>query len=92
MEIKCEPTEHRPPIGLSTDKDLVTAGSKAADDDTYVIMDNLDNFIAPHRPHEPLYFGCKLQYRDVVYMSDVVGHVLSRAAVKQFFTAGVTTG
>ncbi|CAG2102837.1 unnamed protein product, partial [Medioppia subpectinata] len=60
-----------------------------ADDDSYLIMENLRHFLAPHRPHELLYFGCKLQYRDVVYMSGGAGYVLSRAAVKQFVTAGI---
>ena len=33
-----------------------------ADDDTYVVMENLKNFLAQYNTTKPYYFGCRLQY------------------------------
>ncbi|CAG2167939.1 unnamed protein product [Oppiella nova] len=58
-----------------------------ADDDSYVIVDNLRHFLAQHSPQKPLYFGCKLRFKDVVYMSGGAGYVLSQTALKHFIKA-----
>ena len=32
-----------------------------ADDDTFIVMENLKSFLGEHDPEEPLQFGCKLK-------------------------------
>ena len=44
-----------------------------ADDDTYIIMENLKAFLSEHDTSEPLQFGCKLQGRKSI----VFGHKIS---------------
>jgi len=56
-----------------------------ADDDTYVVVDNLRAFLSTKDPDDPVHFGCK--YKVIVkqgYMSGGAGYVLSKEAVKRF--------
>ena len=32
-----------------------------ADDDTFIVMENLKSFLAEHKSEDPLQFGCKLK-------------------------------
>ncbi|KRX66078.1 Glycoprotein-N-acetylgalactosamine 3-beta-galactosyltransferase 1 [Trichinella sp. T9] len=56
-----------------------------ADDDTYVIVENLRLLLSSYDPDKPHYFGYMLKYNgepDVLYMSGGAGYVLSRKAVE----------
>lgn len=56
-----------------------------ADDDTYVIVDNLRWVLANHTPEEPVYFGRRFKpYTKQGYMSGGAGYVLSKEALKRF--------
>ncbi|XP_019873351.1 glycoprotein-N-acetylgalactosamine 3-beta-galactosyltransferase 1 isoform X2 [Aethina tumida] len=61
-----------------------------ADDDTYVIMENLRYLLRDKDPTDAIYFGCK--YKSFVkqgYMSGGAGYVMSREALKRFVEVGL---
>ncbi|XP_056129623.1 glycoprotein-N-acetylgalactosamine 3-beta-galactosyltransferase 1-B isoform X2 [Lampris incognitus] len=56
-----------------------------ADDDTYVIVDNLRWVLANRTPDEPIYFGRRFKpYAKQGYMSGGAGYVLSKEALRRF--------
>lgn len=56
-----------------------------ADDDTFVIMENLKYLLQSQNPDLPLYFGCRLKPKvKQGFMSGGAGYVLSREALKRF--------
>ncbi|XP_008295086.1 glycoprotein-N-acetylgalactosamine 3-beta-galactosyltransferase 1-A [Stegastes partitus] len=56
-----------------------------ADDDTYVVVDNLRWILSNHTSEEPIYFGKRFKpYSKQGYMSGGAGYVLSKEALKRF--------
>ncbi|XP_015472029.1 glycoprotein-N-acetylgalactosamine 3-beta-galactosyltransferase 1-like [Parus major] len=59
-----------------------------ADDDTFVVLDNLRWLLAAHPPQRPLYFGKRFRpFTRQGYMSGGAGYVLSRGALARVATA-----
>ena len=60
-----------------------------ADDDTYVILENLRYFLSGENTEDPVYFGH--QFKTIVkqgYFSGGAGYVLSKEAMRRFGTKG----
>ncbi|XP_057321015.1 glycoprotein-N-acetylgalactosamine 3-beta-galactosyltransferase 1-like [Microplitis mediator] len=56
-----------------------------ADDDTYVIVENLRYMLSSYDPSSPLYFGCRFKpFVKQGYMSGGAGYVLSKEGLKKF--------
>ncbi|XP_052096116.1 glycoprotein-N-acetylgalactosamine 3-beta-galactosyltransferase 1-like [Mytilus californianus] len=61
-----------------------------ADDDTYVIVENLRYFLHDKNPKSPVYYGRRFKpYVKQGYMSGGAGYVLSREATKIFVEKGI---
>ncbi|KAK8376663.1 hypothetical protein O3P69_009939 [Scylla paramamosain] len=61
-----------------------------ADDDTYVIVENLRYMLSPYDASHPLWFGCRFKkYMKQGYMSGGAGYVLSREALRRFVEEGI---
>jgi len=61
-----------------------------ADDDTYIVVENLRFMLEHQNSSEPVYFGCKFKpYVKQGYMSGGAGYVLSKEALTRFATKGL---
>ncbi|XP_055873479.1 glycoprotein-N-acetylgalactosamine 3-beta-galactosyltransferase 1-like [Biomphalaria glabrata] len=60
-----------------------------ADDDTYVIMENLRYFLSEEDPSQPVYFGQKLTaFIKMGYASGGAGYVISKESLRRFGQRG----
>ena len=61
-----------------------------ADDDTYVIVDNLRSFVGAKNTADPVYFGFNFKkHVRQGFMSGGAGYVLSKEAVRRFVIEGL---
>nr|XP_045581214.1 glycoprotein-N-acetylgalactosamine 3-beta-galactosyltransferase 1-like [Procambarus clarkii] len=62
------------------------------DDDTFVIVENLQHMLQLYDPDFPIYFGIKLKepVTSQIFMSGGAGYVLSRAALQRVVEKGLT--
>ncbi|XP_049818915.1 glycoprotein-N-acetylgalactosamine 3-beta-galactosyltransferase 1 isoform X2 [Aethina tumida] len=64
-----------------------------ADDDTYVIVENLRRLLEPYNPDEGHYFGLRFKpYVEHGYMSGGAGYVLSKKSVQKFVEEALPNG
>ena len=62
-----------------------------ADDDTYVIVENLKSMLQDVDPNEPVYYGARFDMSELKegYMSGGAGYVLSKEALRRFVEDGL---
>eukprot|EP00092_Neocalanus_flemingeri_P085955 GFUD01108234.1.p1 GENE.GFUD01108234.1~~GFUD01108234.1.p1 ORF type:complete len:323 (+),score=98.26 GFUD01108234.1:167-1135(+) len=60
-----------------------------ADDDTFLIVDNLKHLLSELSPSDPLILGHHQEDRGVAYLSGGPGYVLSHAAVREIVEVGL---
>lgn len=62
-----------------------------ADDDTYVILENLRYFLSDKNSSDPVYYGCRFRpYVKQGYMSGGAGYVLSKEALRRLIEIGLS--
>ncbi|XP_059060065.1 glycoprotein-N-acetylgalactosamine 3-beta-galactosyltransferase 1-like [Achroia grisella] len=63
-----------------------------ADDDSYVVVENLRYLLHNYSSRDPLYFGCRFKpYVKQGYMAGGAGYVLSREALNLFVNKGLSS-
>ena len=60
-----------------------------ADDDTFMVIENLKDFLKPFNTNEAIHFGHHFKYRGG-YFAGGAGYVLSREALRKFTQEGLT--